>query len=113
MWLVATVAQPFRTQAQQREQVIQVSKALGFSLLGGCQAVAAILLIKQIMKSLLHALGQPKLRQIARHLHFQLDGLRHIRFPFLWRNLSERSGLVQGWNYSIRVHQYPFVVKIL
>jgi hypothetical protein len=113
MRLVPTVAQALGTEAEQREQVIQVSQALGLSLLGGRQAVAAVLLIEQVAEPLLHSLGETKLRQVAWHLHFQLDGLRHIRFPFLRRNLAEPRGNVQAWNQPIRVHPCPSVVKKL
>ena len=106
MGLVASVAYSLRAQSEKRKQIIQVGQPFGLAPFSSRQSVAGILFVEQIGQTFLHALGQSKLCQVTRHLHFQLDGLRHIRFLFLRRNLPEQGRNVQTWNH-------PFVVKIL
>jgi hypothetical protein len=61
---------PLDAQPQQRKEVSQIYKALGFAPLGVSQGLSTILFIQQRMQALLHAVRQPKPRQISGDLDF-------------------------------------------
>jgi hypothetical protein len=66
-------ADPLGAQAQQRKEVGEIHESFGFVPLGASQGLSVILLIQQRMQALLHAVRQPKSRQIIGDLDFEFN----------------------------------------
>jgi hypothetical protein len=69
---------PLDAQPQQRKEVGQIYKALGFPPLGINQGMTPILLVEQCVEPLLHSLWQPKPSQIIGYVDFDLNCRRHM-----------------------------------
>jgi hypothetical protein len=65
------------TQTEQREYFAQVHQTFGFTSFGHGQRVALVLLVEKRPKPFLNTLGEPKSRQVTRHLNLNLNGLSH------------------------------------
>jgi hypothetical protein len=67
------IAWSLSSESQQGKEVGEIHESLGFMPLGVSQELSTILLIQQHMQALLHAVRQPKPRQVIGDLNFDLN----------------------------------------
>ncbi len=69
-------AEALGSKAEQGEDLAQIHQALGLAAFSG-QRRSTISLVQECLKALLHGFGEPKARQVSRHLELDLNGLSH------------------------------------
>ncbi len=98
--------QALGAETKQGEQLGEVHESFSLAFFRSGQSKALVLLVEQRAEPFGNAFGQPELGQVARHLDFEMDRLRHILFQFLLRTLTQIARCIQAEQFKARSVNY-------